>query len=143
MQPVGGAPPPPSTGADYDVFSYLTPDQAQALAGASVTPDKQELLKQQLAQAEALKKGSGQHYTTGLGAAAGGLGDVLSSAVGNIEAKRLRGQQQDLVGQTQKGLGGYYDALRQMALAQALRGAPAATPQPDEGGGDTTPIPYG
>ena len=117
--------------ADYDLFSYLTPEQAQALAGASVMPDRQAALQRQMEQAQALRKGSGQHYDTGLGAGLGGLGDALSSAVGSIQGKQLRGQESQLIDQQQQGLGGYYDAIRQMALAQALRNQPTPDMEPN------------
>ena len=59
-------------------FQFLTPEMAQQLANASFAPEEQERLKEQLAQARALRQHDNTQYMTPGAAALGGIGHLAN-----------------------------------------------------------------
>lgn len=60
-----------------DTSQFLSPEDAQKQADAAFSPDQEELLRAQLARARALRNQPDYQYTTGIGAALGGLGQLV------------------------------------------------------------------
>lgn len=58
-----------------------------------------DLLKQQLAQALALRSNFAEGHTSPFGALLGGVGDIVNASKSKQQAALLRGQQQDVLGQ--------------------------------------------
>lgn len=74
-------------------MAEFPPELLRQLAGMPGLSEEDDILQQQLAQTEALRQGSGRQYTTGLGAALGGLGDALKGTVGAFAANAVRDKQ--------------------------------------------------
>jgi len=122
----GGAPTVPGTTPYEEVLDL------GELAG------RDELLRQQLAQAAALRQGLGRQHTTGWGAALGGIGDVLQTgasllgegrareAIAENQRAQARGRAAALQGLTAPDVSGILPEAtpeeRQQALADALLG---------------------
>lgn len=90
---------------DFASLEGLSPQERQALLGLSTQDAESAIIQRQLAQAEALKKGSGHQYHTGGGALLGGIGDVLSAFKGSIKEERALQAQRDLIAGQQAGMG--------------------------------------
>jgi len=94
-------------------FSQFTQEELQQLMGLGSMDERQQLVRQQLAQAQALRDPiSGQH-STGMGAALGGLGDVFRGIGGQAQGSTSQGKMMDLLKQQDiarllysKGIGG-------------------------------------
>ena len=107
---------------DEDFLAGLTPEELAQLMGMGTLDEQGSLLERQMAQAQALRQPSGQHYSTGLGAAFGGAGDILRSIQGVMQENRLRPKQESLLKQKEEGRRLFADLLRR-------RGAPPHPPE--------------
>ena len=105
------------TGADLDLFSNLKPEDLKQLLGLGTLDEQGQLLQQQMAQAQALRRPSGTQYTAPVAAGLGGLADVLNSVNGTIQTHQARSGQEALLKQKDEGRG-----LYAKAIAEALRG---------------------
>jgi hypothetical protein len=102
-----------------DVLAGVDPAKRGELVkqwmGLGGLQDKDALLKEQMAQAQALLNAPGRHYNTWGGALAGGLGDIVSGIGNKRELDRLTADQKtnadliqagrDTFGQTYAGIG--------------------------------------
>jgi hypothetical protein len=73
-----------------DIFSQLSPEQLQQLMHLGTLNQRSDLIQQQMQQAIALRKPSGEKHITGFGAAVGGLADIGNSVVGQIRENKAR-----------------------------------------------------
>lgn len=111
------------------LLSQMTPEELEQIFGMGTLDERGALLNQQMAQAEALRQSSGKQYSTGLGAALGGLGDVTRMVGGTMDMNRLQKEQEALLGKKDAGRGLYVDALRRrpgMSPEDVLPAAPFA-----------------
>jgi hypothetical protein len=113
-----GMQPPAQQAQQPQGLEGMSPDQF----GAAMSPvldrntlgTKREDLMRQMEMANALRRGSGQQYKTGLGAALGGIGDIAGQVYGGYK-----------MGQTEEGLQANTEAMRDPSfykspIAQAL-----------------------
>ncbi len=120
--------------ADLALLSSIPPEQLQKMLGLGSMDERGDLIQQQMAQAMALRKPSQVQHSTGMGAAFGGLADVINGATGTYQMGQLQKQQGALLDQKDAGRGDYVkamtDALRGGGQAgfAAYPGAPAAAP---------------
>jgi hypothetical protein len=108
------------------LLSQMTPEELEQLLGMGTLDERGGLLQQQMMQAEALRKPSGQQYSTGLGAALGGMGDLARTIGGTMDMGRLQKEQEALLSQKDAGRGKYVDALRRRPGAPTENVIPAA-----------------
>lgn len=94
------------------LLSQMSPEELEQLLNLGTMDERGALLQQQMAQAEALRQPSGRQYSTGLGAALGGIGDLTRQIAGTRQMDTLRQQQEALLGKKDAGRGLYVDALR-------------------------------
>jgi hypothetical protein len=73
-----------------DIFSQLSPEQLQQLMHLGTLNQRSDLLQQQMQQALALRKPSGEKHVTGFGAAVGGLADIGNSVIGQLRENKAR-----------------------------------------------------
>lgn len=73
-----------------DYLETLTPEQLELMFKLSTITDQNAMLDEQIAQATALQRPSGQQHSTGKGAALGGIGDVLRQIAGQRDAAKYR-----------------------------------------------------
>lgn len=85
------------------MWESLPPEVQEQLLGMGTLDERGALLQQQMAQAEALRQPSGKQYSTGLGAALGGLGDVTRMIGGTMDMGRLQKEQEALLGKKDAG----------------------------------------
>lgn len=115
----------------------MPPEQVQQLLGLGAIDEEQALLQQQMALAEQLRQGGGGSYSTPLGAALGGLGDVVGGTAGAFQQKGIGGEMQANVGRRVEGRDAYaqamIDALRRQR-ADAMGGLTS------RGGGVIAPV---
>lgn len=95
-----------------ELLAQLSPEELAQLLGLGTMDERSALLQQQLAQAEALRQGGGQKYSTGLGAALGGLGDVVNNVAGSMKAQKVNDQLLGLADEKDKRRQLYLKALR-------------------------------
>lgn len=113
-----------------DPLAQLSPEELRQLLGLGVMPEKQDMLRQQLLQAQALRNSGGERHTSPTGAALGALAQGINGAVGGFQEGDINRQLQELLGQQ-------VDA-RQLLLQKLLgRGQGAAAPP--MGAGDVMP----
>lgn len=111
-----------------DPLAELTSEELRQLLQLGTAPDQQQLLQQQLMQAQALR-GGGQPHTTPMGALLGGIANAGGELAAGMREKDVMQQMRDLQGQQ-------VDA-RQLLLAKILRRGQS---QPSEvGAGDVMP----
>lgn len=112
----------------YDALSQLTPEQLQAL----LEPYQQEsdLLKDQLARAEALRKGSGTQYHTGPGAAFGAAAKILNGYTSKRDSDKAQAQLQALL---QREQGSAFNAVDAWRKSNQPPPSPASPPPPVQG----------
>lgn len=99
-----------------EMFAGLSQEEIAQLINMGTLDEQDEMLARQEAMAEQLRRPSGRQHTTALGAALGGVGDIVNNVSGGIQANRLREQR--------GAIGGKKDAGRQLyakALIEALR----------------------
>ncbi len=94
----------------------LTPWQGQQ----GVFDERKEMLGQQMALAQALRDKSAGKHSTPVGAALGGISEVLNGVNGGMQMKGAMAGQQALIGERTKALGGMQDSA-QSSLAAVLR----------------------
>lgn len=102
-----------------ELLAQLSPEELAQLLGLGTMDERSQLLQQQLAQAEALRSGPQQHHSTGLGAALGGLGDVVKNVAGSMKAQKLNDQMAGLADEKDKRRQLYLKALRGESLSPA------------------------
>lgn len=73
------------------LFDSLPPEVQEMLMGMGTLDERGALLQQQMAQAEALRQPSGRQYSTGLGAALGGIGDFARQVAGTRGMDKAQG----------------------------------------------------
>lgn len=115
---------------DEGILSQLTPEELQQLMGMGTLDERGQLLQQQLQMADALRQPQAGEHSTGLGAALGGLGDVLRGTIGGIAGKQAMGKMEGLMGQK--------DAGRNTFLQAFLKGQRGGAAGP-MGAGDINP----
>lgn len=94
------------------MLSSLSPEELQQLLGLGTLDERGALLSNQMAQADALMQPQGRQYSTGLGAALGGIGDLTRQIAGTRQQEALLKQQEALLGKKDAGRGLYTEALR-------------------------------
>jgi hypothetical protein len=92
-------------------FENMSPEELQQLMHLGSLSEQQDIIKDQIAQAMALRKPSGVQHTTGLGALFGSLGDTLGNGLSVHRENQLRHQQHDLMGQQERARGLFADAM--------------------------------
>lgn len=100
------------------LMQQMSPEELEQLISLGSVDDRQKALLQQMAQAEALGQMGGERYSTPLGAALGGIGDVARGFASQGRLKDLQAQQQDLLSQQDDGRGLYVDILRRQQQGQ-------------------------
>lgn len=85
------------------LWESLPPEVQEQLLGMGTLDERGALLQQQMAQAEALRQPSGKQYSTGLGAALGGMGDLARTIGGTMDMSRLQKEQEALLGKKDAG----------------------------------------
>jgi hypothetical protein len=112
---------------DFSAFlASLSPEEQEQLLGMGTLDERQAMLEQQMAQAQALRQPSDSRHVTGLGAALGGLTDGLRYVQGTREMEALRAQQEGLLGKKDAGRGLFADVLRRKQAGASA--APAEVP---------------
>lgn len=119
-----------------ELLSQLSPEDLEQLFGLGTLDERGDLLSQQMAMAEALRRPSGQQHTTPIGAALGGIADVAGAWGGSLAEQKLQGQQADLLKQKDAGRKAYAEAI-----ARFLRNKQA--PSGPMGMGDVGMLPPG
>lgn len=109
-----------------ELLSQFSPEELAELIGLGTLDERGALLQDQMAQAQALRQPQAGHHTTGMGAALGGLGDVVRGFAGARQTTALGAQQAELLGQKDKGREMFLRALRQRGQV-----GPAAPPTLD------------
>jgi hypothetical protein len=96
---------PFSNEGDFPDLSSLPPEQRQALLALSTEGQRGAVLERQLAQAQALRGHSmaGEH-TSAIGAALGGLADILNAGRANNSEQEALRRQQELIQGHEAGL---------------------------------------
>lgn len=103
---------------DNDLIANLSPEELQQLMGMTTLDERGGVIQDQIAQALAMRQPvSGQH-STGMGAALGGLGDVLGNIGGGIQNKMLRGEQQGNLAKKDAGNSLYGSVWQRMLRSQ-------------------------
>jgi len=95
-----------------DLLQQMTPEELEQLIGLGTLDERQQMLGHQMAQAELLRQPSNRHYSTGWGAALGGLADVVRAGQGQYQLEQAQQGMQDLLAQKDAGRGLYVDAIR-------------------------------
>lgn len=103
-----------------EMLTQMSPEELQKFSRIQSMPQRNALLEEQMAQAEKLGSQPQQSFSTGLGAALGGLGDVVDKGRAAYQQKQLAGQMGANLDEGDKSYGGL--------LAAALRGQPATQP---------------
>lgn len=99
------------------LLSTMSPEELQQILGLGTMDERGALLQQQMAQAEALRQPSGRQYSTGWGAALGGLGDAAKFIAGSRQMDKTQAGLEELLGKKDAGRGLYVDAMRRRATA--------------------------
>ncbi|AAK94390.1 hypothetical protein Mx8p55 [Myxococcus phage Mx8] len=98
---------------DFDaLLQQMTPEELEQLIGLGTLDERQGLLDQQMAMAQALQQPSGKQSSTGWGAALGGLGDVVRGFQGQHKLQQAQAGMEDLLAQKDAGRLLYTDAIR-------------------------------
>lgn len=91
----------------------------ESILGLSSVDDKNELLKQQVARAMALRQPNGYRHTTAAGATFGGLADIVRNIGGAIKEHGLRGEQRGLMESKQGGIDAFNRARQGLGQTDA------------------------
>ena len=94
------------------LWELMTPEEQNQLLAMGTLDERQAMLDRQMQQAELLKQGSGKQYSTGMGAALGGLADVIRAGQGQYQMQQAQTGMEDLLGQKDAGRALYADAIR-------------------------------
>lgn len=116
------------------------PNGAEEMSNLGTLDERSELLKQQLAQANALRGRTGQKFRTPWGAGLNMVGDLARQLGGGIQANRAQEGQEALLNQKDKGRLLHQKLLSQYlaAMQPASPGTPKLLQRPPEDG-----VPYG
>ena len=107
------------------LLQQMTPEELEQLLGMGTLDERQNMLGHQMAQAEILKQGSGKQYSTGMGAALGGLADVIRAGQGQYQMQQAQAGMEDLLGQKDAGRALYADAIRRRPQQPTMDVTPA------------------
>lgn len=111
---------------DFDaLLQQMTPEELEQLLGLGTLDERQGMLGHQMAQAELLKQPSNKQYSTGWGAALGGLGDVIRAGQGQYQLEQAQQGMEDILAQKDAGRGLYADAIRRRPQQPTMDVAPA------------------
>lgn len=95
------------------LLSQYTPEQLAQLLGMGTLDERGSALQKQQEQADALAGGSSaQRYSTGAGAAIGGVGNAIASVGGGVQGLMLGKQQAQLLDKKDAGRLEYLRGLR-------------------------------
>lgn len=94
------------------LLSQMSPEELEQLLSMGTLDERGDLAQQQMAQAEALRKPSGQQYSTGWGAALGGVGDMARFIGGTRGMEASQADLEAILGKKDAGRGKYVDAIR-------------------------------
>jgi hypothetical protein len=97
---------------DDDLLQQMDPEELKQLLGLGTLDERDELLQQQMLQAQALGQPNRTQHSTALGAALGGLGNVAGAIGGGIGNAQSMAGREALLGQKDAGRNLYLDALR-------------------------------
>jgi len=117
------------------LWELMTPEELEQLLGLGTLDERQQMLGHQMAQAELLRQPSNKHYSTGWGAALGGLADVVRAGQGQYQLEQAQQGMEDILGKKDAGRVAYGELLQRFAQQQAKQNQP---PTPDI----APPIPF-
>lgn len=95
-----------------ELWELMSPEEQNQLLAMGTLDERQAMLNRQMQQAELLKQGSGKQYSTGAGAALGGLADVIRAGQGQYMGQQAQAGIEDVLGQKDAGRSLYADAIR-------------------------------
>ena len=110
------------------LLQQMTPEELEQLLGMGTLDERQAQMERQRQQAELLRQGSNQQYNTGMGAALGGLADVIRAGQGQYQLENAEAGIQDILGKKDAGRKSYGDLMQRFAQQQAQQVRP---PTPD------------
>lgn len=116
------APTQPSMTEDpYALLGRYTPEELAQQIGLGSMGERSQLVAQQLAEARAKQTAPMQQHSTLGGAIGSGLGSVIDSVSGGLEARDLRRQQQDILRQQDEARQANIQALLRFNKERAQR----------------------
>lgn len=110
------------------LWELMTPEMQNQMLAMGTLDERQAMLDRQMQQAELLKQGSGKQYSTGMGAALGGLADVIRAGQGQYMGQTAEAGIQDILAKKDAGRQAYGDLMQRFAQQQARQSRP---PTPD------------
>lgn len=117
----------------------MTAEEIQSILGLRKLNERSELLKRQLAQAEALRNAQATMYATPQAQALGSIAGVMKNFGGALRGRALGGELEDVAGEKEAASQKYYNALQaqEQALIEELRRrlGPRGGDMPPPGGG--------
>lgn len=115
--------------ADFDqLWELMSPEEQNQLLAMGTLDQRQGMLDRQMQQAELLRQGSNQKYSTGLGAALGGLANVVQAGQGQYQLEQAQQGMDDLLAQQDEGRILYGDLMQRFGRQRAQQAQP---PTPD------------
>lgn len=106
------------------LWEMMTPEEQNQLLAMGTLDERQGQLERQRAQAELLRQGSNQQYSTGLGAALGGLANVVQAGQGQYQLEKAQQGIQDILAQKDAGRQSYGNLMHRFAQQQAQQARP-------------------
>lgn len=100
-----------NTNDPYAMLAQMDPAVLDELMRLGTVDERQALLEQQMAQAQALRKPDGQQHYSALGGALGGLNSAINNIYGAYQQGQLSEQQMELMKQKDAGRVKYARAL--------------------------------
>jgi hypothetical protein len=97
-----------------DILSQLTPEQLQALLGLGSLGEEQDLMQQQMEQAQALQNATPEmspYVSSPLAIGLNNVAGLVNKYRGFQDQQALQGRQQDILGQKTQARGDYLRAL--------------------------------
>lgn len=91
------------------------------MLGMGELDDQQSAADEQAAQAQALMQANGQHHSSPVGAALGGVGDIIRAYVGGTQAKDAKAERKRIAGERttrRQRFGKAYSGLNDAPTAQ-------------------------
>jgi hypothetical protein len=127
-------------GGDADMLAYIqtmTPEELDRLLGLGSFGQREQLLEEEAARAQAMQQPRGTRYSTGGGALLGAVGDVAGALGGSMYADLIRGKRSQLLDETDQRRRLLAEAAKRVAarddFAKQMKGA---------GAGDMVPGPF-
>lgn len=111
-----------------ELWELMSPEEQNQLLAMGTLDERQAMLNRQMQQAELLKQGSGKQYSTGAGAALGGLADVIRAGQGQYMGQQAQTGMEGLLNQKDEGRKAFGDLMQQYARQRAQQAQP---PTPD------------